>query len=305
MSFKGRKIKPLTEFWIDCYSTAIFSILTSYCNVTQEYIYNNIYRYNYDVNEKKALGRVYVKMQIGQIEEELLKDKIECDFTSDNNIIDRIKEYIDRNKIIMIGIDMFYGIKDTLQYQRHHIGHYILIEGYDDEEKLIYILETGKNGYKEYTLTYDEINTAAKNFKSQSYVYTVNENYKSMMYDLQQVKENSIEIIKSIEEVESHIDEIWHVEGQYVLSMRDEIDTHLKSIANRQKANALLLRCLSPDGNMNHSIEIFEQMEKEYFELRQMFIEKCNDGQYFEYEAKIKEKFVELLEREKELWKNL
>ena len=190
-NFRGIRIQPMTEFWLDCYSTAIYSIMLSKCNVNKAGIYCNNYTYIFDVNEGKNLGRIYIKTDLESIEAGLLQEKKDFYVSKEENIANAIKGVIDDNRILMLGIDMFYGIPDTSQWNKHHIRHYIIVEGYDDENKLFYLLETGESGYKEYTMSYEKLSIAAQNFADLSHSYVINSAYKFEMYDIRTIKNNA------------------------------------------------------------------------------------------------------------------
>lgn len=121
--YVGYKVVPMRDFWIDCYSTAIFSLLLSFTKTDRNYIFNNNYIYLYDVNEKKNLGRVFIKTKLEDLVDKLLIDKEEHIFKDDEYFADSMKAYLDAGKIVMLGIDMFYGVEDTSQWNRHHIRH--------------------------------------------------------------------------------------------------------------------------------------------------------------------------------------
>ena len=43
-------IVPFREFWADCYSTAIYSILVSKTSIDKLFVYNNNYQYKKNKN---------------------------------------------------------------------------------------------------------------------------------------------------------------------------------------------------------------------------------------------------------------
>lgn len=300
--YNGIKIIPLKDFWIDCYTTAIYSILLSKFSVDKAFIYNNCYTYQYDRNERKNLGRVYVRMCINDVVDHLLIHKEVHNFSEDDDVISNLKYYLDESKIVLLGIDMFYGIPDTTQWKKHHVRHYILVEGYDDEKNVIYLLETGDDGYKEYMLSYDDITRASKNFTNESYVYDVTKDFNVQMYDLDMLQENAKKIISSIHTVMPNIPNIWIVDESLIMSMKDEIETHLKSIMNRQKVNRLLFESTNFISNPDKYIEGFKKLELQSKGLREMFIHSCMNNQYDQNEKRIKEIFVDLLSTELSLW---
>lgn len=301
--YQGIRIKPMNDFWIDCYSTAIFSILLSRCSIPQSYIYQNNYVYQYDRNERKKLGRVHINMGIEELVEHMLFHKEAYDFTEQEDIIGKLKEYVDQSKIILLGIDMFYGVPETSQWQKHHIRHYILVEGYDDETREVYVLETGDYGYKEYGLSYEDITLAAANFNQDSYIYDFNKDFQVQMYDMEQLKDNAARIIESIDSVLTHLNEIWHVDEDMLLSMRDEVNTHMQSMRNRQGVNQLLFEHAFVPGSVTSYINTCIQLKEAHNQLHTDFLHAFDDNEYYEKEAGIKERFRNLLLTERKLWK--
>lgn len=300
--YKGSEVKPMDDFWIDCYSTAIFSILLSNCPVEKAFIYNNNYIYQYDRNDKKDLGRVYVKMLINDLVDHLLINKEVHNFFEDQDIVSSIKHYLDKSKIVLLGIDMFYGITDTSQWHKHHVKHYILVKGYDDEKGCMYLMETGEQGYMEYTLSYEDIAIAAGKFVNESYVYDITNSFSMKIYNEEELKANAKTLISSIDTVLTHRNDIWHVTEDKIMSMKDEIETHLKSMWNRQKVNGLLFKSLEGTDNKNEYVETFEKLEANYKSLRELFIQSCVNNIYDQNEKRIIDTFVELLSVEKRLW---
>ena len=136
--------------------------LQSFYNADKSVYYNNNYQYECSQNVRTYMWRTYITLNLDNIINSIFTNKELHDFTKDEDIVSELKQYIDKKRIIFLGIDMYYGIPDTSQWKKHHIHHNILVEGYDEE--FFYVLETGDHGYKEYTMTYEEITKAAKEF---------------------------------------------------------------------------------------------------------------------------------------------
>ena len=298
----GVSITPMNDFWVDCYTTAIFSALLSLCEVDKRLIYRNSYEYVFDRN-KKNMGRVYIKTDIDDYVDGFLIKNEKHAFSRDEDVIARLKEYLDQRKLVMMGVDMFYGVNATSQWHKYHIHHHVIVEKYDDEQKKVVVLETANEGYKEYFLSYDEITQAAKEFEGDSNIYSVNSKFRPRMYSVEQTKDFSKKICNSIEEIMLHIEDIWHVEDKYLISMKDEIEVHLRSMANRQKVNYLLLSGLDSSGALEGLIQEFKKLEEGYNNLCSTIIELCVSKQYFVNESKVKDCFSELLKREESVWK--
>ena len=300
--YVGLKITPMQEFWVDCYTTAVYSMLLTCNKIDREYIYNNRYVYFHDVNEKKNLGRIYIKTRTQEVADELLTEKEEHDFVSDDHFAESMKKYIDAGKTVMLGIDMFYGIEGTSKWHKHHVKHLVVVAGYDDSKKEFAVMETGSTVYMEFRMSYEDLERAAKGYNGVSCIYRINSHFSGKMYDLEEIRSNARKIIDSIDEMEGYIDGIWKAEEDLLLSMGDEIESHLKSMEMRSRANSSLfagnlLRPLYPD----HSGR-FKELEKNFKDLKLLFTGSCEDGTYYEKEAMIKERFRELIATERKLW---
>lgn len=302
---KYNRIIPFNEFWIDCYSTAIFSILKSKYTVDSRYLYQNNYTYEYTQNVRTGMGRVYITLDLNEIKKKVFCNKITHDFTKDPNIIETLKSYIDDDKIIFLGIDMYYGIPDTSQWHKHHIHHNILVEGYDDDKSIMYVLETGDSGYKEYEISYVDLEKAAKEFIffiHESEIFEVCNNAPSFTFDIEKMRENAINTISSIDKINSIIDGIWHVDEEKLLSMRDEIQSHLSSIRNRQNVNKLLFESMYDEKKIRYYVQEFERLYREYDSFIYQIDKACENKTYYADEIDIKNVFRTLLFREKTIW---
>lgn len=302
---KINKIEPFREFWIDCYSTGIFSVIQTNFDVEKSFFYNNNYTYEFTKNVRTGMGRVYINMQLEDIINKFLVNKEIHDFTVDEDIVENLKFYIDSEKIIFLGIDMYYGVPDTSQWHKHHVNHTVLVEGYDDEKECVYILESGEKEYKSYEVSYTDITIAAKEFicyVRDTEIFEINQNEEVFMYDCSDIKNNAIEIVKSIDDILSHMNEIWHINPDKLLSMKDEIEAHLKAIRNRQGVNVKLFASLYGEMSAQDYIERFLELEKEYNLLRDTIIHLCVNNEYYENEEKVKNTFAKLLSEEKKIW---
>ena len=67
-----------------------------------------------------------------------------------------LKKFIDRDIPVLIQTDIFY--LDYYNSSTHFPGHIIVVNGYDDEEGVFFVSDTGFEGYK--TVTYDEMSEA-------------------------------------------------------------------------------------------------------------------------------------------------
>ncbi len=306
MKKKYNKIEPFNDFWIDCYSTAIYSIMLSNFKVNRKYTLNNNYRYEFTQNVRTGMGRVYVVPDMEKILKAIFAKREFHDFTKDENIVEALKDYIDKGSMIFLGIDMFYGVPDTSQWNKHHIHHNILVEGYDDESECMYVLETGNSGYCEYEMTYEKITKAANEF-----VYFIHDSEiceltdKAPLLELNsnEIGRNAIGIIESIDNIYEQIDGIWHVNTEKLGSMRDEINAHLVAIRNRQSVNTKLFKAILDNGYRDFFIEETEKLYEEYNNLIITVNRVCENNTYYEAEKEIKEQLKLLLISEKKYWK--
>lgn len=291
-------ICAFTDFWVDCYSTAIYSILLSKIQVDKAIIYNNNYWYDIDEIEP-GVKSIYPNMNMVLYNEKMLVNYLYHDFVHDSNTIETVKHFVDQGRLVFIGVDMFDWIKETESYQKNHLEHYSMVNGYDEKVQCMRILETGDRGYEEFMVPYENVIRATKGYSQKSLVCQVDTKWTPEMYSLNMLKENAIKIVSSIDACMCIISDLWQGSTMY---SRDMINSHLFSCENRNKVNKLLFMIAFLDEYANEYVQEFGEIERAYNVLKSLAIKKCYSGKFDHSRIELAEVFGSILKKEQGVW---
>lgn len=179
-------IKPFREFWIDCFSTSIFSILISKTSIDKVFVYNNNYTYTesrIDFLDGSKAWSIMPQINMSEVTEKVLTDITYLDFKEKRDPISLLKMLLLKEKIVFLGVDVYYWIPDNFHWHRNHFNHYSVLNGFDEEKKIFYVLETGAMGYKEYEIKEEELLLAIRGYTGNgSIIAKINSNMESAPY---------------------------------------------------------------------------------------------------------------------------
>lgn len=161
-------VQPFNEiFYRSCFYSSLFPIVNYYYKDVLPVFLNDVTIYDYlNINGKQRLAVRYLSNKN--------LDDMLCDLGINieslcyiENLIDNIKDDVQKNKLIIIRADSFYESirKDT--YLKTHLTNSLLIYGYNNINKEINIIEHDHRDYMSYkksTLNYEEIVNVYKGF---------------------------------------------------------------------------------------------------------------------------------------------
>lgn len=305
-------IIPFRDFWIDCYSTAIYSILLSYFSTDKCIVYNNNYVYklsNAVYSDDCIFWSIAPEVLIIPIEKNIFVNVEWIDLSSKNNIIECIKEYCNQEKILLLGVDLYEWVSDNFHWHRNHINHHALINGYDEVKEKIFVLETGEHGYMEYELSYSEVEKAVLSFSgTASGIFDINKSNPKIRCSYNDIIENSINIIESIDNIlagDIKPFNFYDLESEQIRFALDHIQTHLYSIESRQKANCLLIKSsfiLKED--LNPFINGFARLQTEYSKFKNSVLKLNSCDKTDNILAQYQSWILNLLSQERSLWEH-
>ena len=301
-------IIPFREFWLDCYSTAIYSILLSKTNIDKIFIYQNNYIYKesrIDFPDKSVVWSIMPQSDMKVMTERILENIKYVDFKEKDNPIFILKSLLRREQIIFLGVDIYYWISDNFNWHRNHFNHYSLLNGFNDEKKSFYVLETGNVGYKEYEISEEELLLALKSFSGEtSMIAKLNYNAGQCDYDKKEFIINAKNIISSIDEIINKknmllvSDNVTKEKHHIIL---DHVQTHLYGMESRQRANCLLISNLCKINQKHIYIDRFNQLQRNYATLKNLVLSHNIKESYIEL-SDIRNEIIQCLLREKEIW---
>lgn len=305
-------IVPFREFWADCYSTAIYSILVSKTSIDKLFVYNNNYQYKktrIDFDDGNILWSIKSQMDMSHITERVLKNISSINFLEEEEPILVLKSLLYQQKVVFLGVDIYHWIEDNFNWHRNHFNHYSLINGFNEKTGFFYVLETGAKGYKEYEISEKELLNAMKGFtgKNSMIAEVNNDNTEYASYSKKEFVENARNIINSIDEI-IEMQDVFLVEDDSVKerywTVLDHVQIHLYEMESRQRANGLLISNFSVDNNKNIYVNKFDRLEKKYDNLKNLVL-KSNVGRKYISLFDLKSEIIKTLEKEKEIWQDI
>lgn len=306
------QIDAFNDFWLDCYTTMLYSVLLSTSTVDKAYIYNNKYMYELteeevpETNEK--FFSVSVNMDTSVLREKMFKHEHKVALYDQEDPIEVIKKILNDQCVILLRVDLFYWIDENYHYEKNHVVHLSLVRGYDETKKELIVLETGSSGYKEYSISYERAKTAISSAKFASLVYEVNYELTDLMYTKRDVVLWAEEIIDSIDYVYSKRSFILETNNMSDVGARyvnDILQTHLFSIQNREKVNRHLFMIVFENNIIEECdfCEKFERLEKQFETLKNVCVKNRIKKNAKETLSQMKEQLCSLLLEEKKIWK--
>lgn len=304
-------ITPFREFWLDCYSTAIYSILLSKTDIDKIYVYNNNYIYQesrIDFFDGSVVWSITSKMDMTEIIQKILENIRFVNFKEEKNPIFLLKSLLCQEQIVFLGVDIYYWISDNFNWHRNHFNHYSLLNGFDEKKGIFYVLETGNMGYKQYEISEEELLHALKSFTgNSSMIAKLNYDVGATSYDKKEFTMNARNIINSIKEVidkkDMFLKEADVLDEKY-WTVLDHIQTHLYGMESRQKANRLLISTLYMHEQKNIYASRFNRLEKKYNNLKRLVLAN-NIGHKHVFLSDLRDEIIQCLCQEKRIWQDI
>lgn len=269
---KKLNIKPFKKIESDCMASMIMTILISIDENYEKVIYDN--QYHYTVHEKvteEGLNFHIMEMILTNkiLGNDFLGDKSPIKYMNQEDFIQKIKECINNNKYVMVGVDLYYWmIPGNMTFGKFHWGHYSLVSGYNEETEEIYVFDVGENDYDEYHVPIDIFIQAIEAFQPDDKAFEFVPKME-MIENINSKKliQNANEIIKSIEVTREHIFWIMGNRDYELSAFKDLCSMYLMLIMNRQKTNCYLFDEL--EKHMEHIGEEYLEIKQKQNELVQ------------------------------------
>lgn len=138
MMIKG--IRSFNDIYINCYYSSLIPVLIAFDKNIFSFLINDFLCLECDIkNKKMGISNHYVVPEKILFEEQGLK--LQKDFINENYILEEIEKSIKDNKPIIVLVDSFFQKYNYNTYQKKHFLHYLLVAGFDNKEKKIWINE--------------------------------------------------------------------------------------------------------------------------------------------------------------------
>lgn len=313
MKYKN-EILPFNQFWVNCDFNSRFSILSSVDKNFEKLAYYNAYKYVLRVSDYDSLlYGIHLECDYSDYEECLSYIPVH-EIRGNDNIETVIKNMVMNNDVFMLGVDLFHYIPGSICWEKFHWYHYSLIKGFDDTQKVFYVLDDNLSGYNEFEVPTNELINAANANQMDFDAYRVVVNTEKIkqfntMLDIETVKKNAASICENIEELEDRT--LWVMsEANIKECLNKDLDSmYLYQIRNRQLANQLLFKYLeeadiaSMHSKYDYVINAFGELETGWKILQKEFIKIYHSKQRATQVEKANKRCRELLKKECEIWK--
>lgn len=259
-------LKLFSDYWIDCQSKNILSVLLST---------NSTYRVAADMNNYSygVAGRSgwYKAISIDYNEQDrfFLKfvERKKYDFKVNGNPVEELKKRIDEGRLISVRVDLFYWNPLSIQYHKIHSTHFSMCFGYDDEEGCFYFDDeiTSETGYMKVTYDHFLQSICYENGKIFGIESKAVENIENFRYEFGDIVKNARIIMKSIRR-------ITYTSPWSDFERTDDISMQITAMLKmyyRQTANACLFKCLMEDGHLSE--QCYEKYRKRFADIEQIW----------------------------------
>ncbi len=313
---KGKKMKkinvrPFRKFWQDCFNCIVYSLTDYSQDVPELYYFNNMYSYIFTDEKVSENGEKYRSIvpwtDNFRLVDELTTNREKIELYNYENPIEYIKDKIDEEKVILLGIDLYYWINEGLHYMNNHIIHMSLVIGYDDDTEELIVLETGNDMFAEHRVPYDRATQAIKASTLVTRVSDLNKDYKVKMFTVDDLVYYAKKIIASIDEINRNKDDIWKIENasdEGLFEVLSIIQTHMFSMQNRAKIDAHMFANAFKNDEIQDSTfhDSFSEIATEFEKLKGACIKAQYKNDRKKAIEKIRSQMLLLLNKERQLW---
>lgn len=296
-------IKPYTEYWLNCVLSLNLSIICSLDQSYYDYAISNNYTY---VNFGNCIWWRLLEVQFNddmyvKAFEHISNKPIEG--ITRENLKETIKKYIDENRMIMLKLDIYHTIEDSIHYHRTHRPHEWLINGYDDETGMFYCFADNIGGYGENEISAAnfELSIIPETFTDAVEVYA-NNDIEPYVLTLDEVRKNAKEHLKSITRL-SYCN-FWKCDS---IEYTEDRCFDMSKFIGRQHANSILFRRLYELGYICKEIQdemcqISNELERTWMSIRGRFMKYYLGGKVPDY-GKMSKLAWTAINRECDMWR--
>lgn len=202
----------------------------------------NLTEYNYLlINPMAHNGEKYADM--------LFAKRKPLNFTQKERCLNLLKGFIKKNKIVLVGVDLFYWIPNSVCWNKHHWEHYSFVNGFNDEKKVLYVFDENFSGYNEFEIPEDRFIKAIANcpLEPHGYICKLSKNIERFELLLCEIRDNAKRIVDEINKIIPVT--FWELSEEDFVGghMCDLISTQIFQIVNRHITNQLLIKELDDE----------------------------------------------------------
>lgn len=304
------EIEAFNEFWLDCDTEMLFSLLVSKNDRYRILAYRN--DYYYIALRACTPNRIYFEEMRSVQDISFLQNNFvhyvekQRDMDLERNLVS-IKRSLIKGHYVLAAVDLYAWIEENMCYQNHHVEHYALLHGYDDKKNLFYTMETDNERYREFLVSEQKLSEAmsmASTLQYQVVIFELEEKLQGQpLYTWKDLRGNAKKIIRSIKPLLRKKFWLFSPKDFRNLFYRDMTVMYLMQINCRMKANRRLFAYLHEKEGFNEDFsEKAEGLEMGWRDVRRSISKLYFKENAYECMEIQNEKIYNLLLEEKEMW---
>jgi len=233
-------VTPFNEFWMDCGFNTNFSILCSVESSFRDLACLNCY--TYIENKYKKIDIRTSDKQRDIISNIITRNPTQFKNNTDAIMIEKIINLLN-DHLLLVGVNLYDWIPDSLGWQRYRWNHYSLVVDYDSDNKEFLVMDDDVRGFNLHRIPLDRFIIAIRGtdcLPHDGFIVTYEDYADKYNLEFSEVIENALLLIDSIGKMIEK-DNLWDI---YV----DDIDGYFLEMTsktfrffNRQVANLVLV----------------------------------------------------------------
>ncbi|WP_051217560.1 hypothetical protein [Paenibacillus assamensis] len=317
-------LTPYNDFWMNCILNSHYTIASQlepsykYASYMNDYSYKTwgaaidysfmtptIEVLDYSTNwDKYILSKVIVK------EEPIF-------FKDMDHFVEELKHIIlEKKQLVKIHVDLFYWLPKNIAWEKFHMSHYSIINGYDPETNMYAVLDDDIEGYRTHEVPEERLIrafmnstavTTPANGEPHAFTYQFNDEIEPYQLSIRDVRRNAERLVEEL--AQFSFDGLWDIKAA-----ADQFDDYISIsliginiIENRHLGNNFLIQSLVEIGQIDEALgkemsRANKRIQQGWKAIKQIFINKTlSDDKQLNLNL-IHAKGKELLEMEKEMW---
>ncbi|GGG14426.1 hypothetical protein [Paenibacillus aceti] len=319
-----RKLVPYNEFWMNCILNSAYSIATSVDPSYASAAYMNNYSYKswgafMDMEFITPTLEVldYADDWDNFVLSRVIKGETPVFFEDPAQFLTELRGMISNQKWIKLNVDLFYWLPKNIAWDRFHMSHYAIVNGFDLQRKLYSALDDDIDGYGVHFIPEERVIQAFTNSWAMTepdyelphaYIFEIEEEPAPYQLDKSEVIDHAKRLAEELSAFS--FDGLWNFKEEH----KPEIDEYIRIaliginiIENRHLGNELLFNKLIElqlidEPLHQYVIKSTKKLKFGWKMIKQIFINKLVSEDKDIDAPLIRAKAQELLMIEQDMW---
>lgn len=308
-----REIKPFNEFWINCECTMLHSMLITLDEKYRILAYVNNYTYevlHFPTPSGKWVDEVRIRPEIAELFQAVFKNRKDMRWGNYDKAAEDIRESLKQGKIVLAGVDLYYWIPLNMCYHKHHVDHYAIINGFNEDKNIFYVMDTDNVKYREFEMPVEHVMEAIAHcdLPYDAFLYDLCEKreLETYLFDDKELIWRAKRLYKNLRPLPKKYFWLMNEEDYKSGFYRDMCVMYILQINCRMKANRLLFDYLIQKQNRSHLISIRDESYR--LEMNWVTIKNKVSKAYFAENSvaemkQLGEQMMTQFEDERRMWK--